>query len=49
MKKTVSFPLVMKSTTLITLALTVVFAWLYRFSNIGWLLDVAITTGTTFC
>ena len=48
MKKTVSFPLVMKSTALITLALTVVFACLFRFSNISWLLDVAITTGTTF-
>ena len=38
----------MKATALITFILTVFFAWLYRFSNIGWLLDVSITTGTTF-
>ena len=48
MEKTVSFPLVMKSTAAITLALTVVFAWLYLHFPTDFMLSAAITTGTTF-
>ena len=48
MQKAVSFPKVMKSITVVTFVATAVFALLYRFSNIGWLLDGAITAGTTF-
>ena len=48
MEKSVSFPLVMKTTTAITLALTVVLAWLYRYFPTGWILSAAITAGTTF-
>lgn len=48
MRKTLSFPLVMKSTAFIALLLTAVFAWLYRFSRQDWFLTVAISTGTTF-
>ena len=48
MRKDISFPRVMKSTTLITLVFTVVFAWLYRRTGQDWLLATAISTGTTF-
>ena len=48
MEKTVSFPLIMKSTAGITLALTAGLVWLYRYFPTGWILSAAITTGTTF-
>jgi len=48
MRKGISFPRVMKSTALITLVFTVVFAWLYRRTGQDWLLTTAITAGTTF-
>ena len=47
MEKSVSFPLVMKTTTVITLALTAGFVWLYRYFPAGWILSAAISAGTT--
>ena len=47
MEKSVSFPLVMKTTTVITLALTAGFIWLYRYFPTDWILSAAITAGTT--
>lgn len=41
------FPLVMKSTAAVAAGLTVVFSLLYRFLHHDWLLDCAITFGTT--
>ena len=46
MEKTVSFPTIMKSSAVITLALTVVFAWLYRLFSADWMLSAAISAGT---
>ena len=47
MKKSISFPAVMKSAALITLALTAGFVWLYRHFPAGWILSAAISAGTT--
>lgn len=43
-----NFPLVMKTTAAVTALATIVFAILYRFLPHGWILSVAISTGTTF-
>ena len=48
MKKTTSFPRVMKATALVTLALTAVLILLYRLHPWDWLLPAAISAGTTF-
>jgi hypothetical protein len=43
-----NFPLVMKTVTAVTALATAGLAILYRFYPAGWILSVAITTGTTF-
>lgn len=48
MEKNTSFPMVMKGVTLVTLAVTVILAILYRFTHWTWLLPTVISTGTTF-
>ena len=48
MEKTVSFPTIMKSSAVITLALTVVLSLLYRRFPADWIFSTAITAGTTF-
>ena len=48
MEKSVSFPLVMKTTTVITLALTAVFYGLNRCFPTDLFFSLAITAGTTF-
>lgn len=48
MQKKASFPKVMQCTTIVTFAVTVVLALLYRSAHRDWLLSVAISTGTTF-
>ena len=48
MEKSISFPLVMKATALITCALTAVFYGLYRCFPTDLMLSTAITAGTTF-
>ena len=47
MRKTISFPFVMKSTALITSFLTALLAALYCFYPRGWILSCAISFGTT--
>ena len=47
MQKPITFPMVMKSAAISTLALTVIFALLYRFFPADWILPVAISAGTT--
>ena len=47
MEKSTSFPMVMKSSAVITFMLTVVFAWLYRLFFADWMLSSAISAGTT--
>ena len=48
MQKSITFPVVMKSAAVSTLALTVIFALLHRFFPADWILSVAISAGTTF-
>lgn len=47
-KKTLPFPLVMKSTAFLSALLTGILALLYRFFPRAWILSVAISAGTTF-
>ena len=48
MRKHISFPTAMKTAALVSFCAAAVLALLYRVSQIGWLLDAAITSGTTF-
>ena len=48
MEKKPSFPTIMKCTTAVTFAATVVLALLHHCTPQGWILSAAISTGTTF-
>ena len=44
----ISFPTVMKTAAVVSLACTVIFGLLHRAFSAGWLLYAAISAGTTF-